>query len=125
MFYQYRSKLEIKAVMNNQMALERRKKELEEIKMYSYFLFYRVSGKVNALSNNMAIQTKVQGDMINALEENIAATKVNVENADKEIIEAEQISKSTNRKTKWFIAIGIFVALAVIGTVLGIVLSRK
>lgn len=37
MFYLYRSKLEIKAVMNNQMALERRKKELEEIKMYSYF----------------------------------------------------------------------------------------
>lgn len=73
----------------------------------------------------MAQQTKVQGDMINALEDNIAATKVNVENADKEIIEAEQISKSMNRKTKWFIAIGIFVALAVIGTVLGIVLSRK
>jgi t-SNARE complex subunit (syntaxin) len=66
-----------------------------------------------------------QGANIDSLETHVKTAKENVDKADKEIVEAEKISRSMSRKTKWIIFIGIFVALAVIGTVVGILLSRS
>lgn len=96
----------IKDIKTNQEYLERRAKELEQIK--------KISAQVVGITNQMTLTVKEQGEALGGIEENIIVTKDNVIKAEKEISEAEKISRRTNRRIFWLFIILCIIVVSII-----------
>ena len=97
--------------MNNKEVLEIRRKELEDI--------HKTSALIKDTTDIMAVKVKEQADMLDNIENNVIKTEDNVDKANKEIIKANELSKSNNKR---LCCIMLIVTVA-IGVVLAIVLS--
>ena len=98
-------------LMNNKEVLEQRRKELEDI--------HKTSALIKDTTDIMAVKVKEQADMLDNIENNVIKTEDNVDKANKEIIKANELSKSNNKR---LCCIMLIVTVA-IGVVLAIVLS--
>ena len=98
-------------LMNNKEVLEIRRKELEDI--------HKTSALIKDTTDIMAVKVKEQADMLDNIENNVIKTEDNVDKANKEIIKANELSKSNNKR---LCCIMLIVTVA-IGVVLAIVLS--
>lgn len=83
-----------------------REKELNETK--------KVSGQILSITNVLQINVKQQGENLNSLEDNVVATKDNALKAEKEIQEAEGMTRKISRKVWCIFALICFVVIAIV-----------
>ena len=98
-------------LMNNKEVLEIRRKELEDI--------HKTNALIKDTTDIMAVKVKEQADILDNVENNVIKTEDNVDKANKEIIKANELSKSNNKR---LCCIMLIVTVA-IGVILSIVLS--
>ena len=77
------------------------------------------------LSQKMAMDVKMQGDNINSLEDHIIISKDNAVKAEKEIKDAEKMTRSVSRKIMWLVFIICFTVIAIVLVMLMIFLPKN
>ena len=102
-------KLEIQYLSNNEEILKQRGKELNEI--------HQISSQINEMTNEMSKKVVDQGIILDKIEDNVIQTEKNATEAKKEIIKADEMSRSNRKRMMCYIII-IVVAILAIGSIL-------
>ena len=97
-------------LMENKEILEQRGKELKNI--------YKISSIINDTTKQMSQKLNEQGEVIVNIEGHVDKASDNVEEAHKEIVAADKISKGNNKK----LIIIIVIAIVAVGITLAIAL---
>ena len=104
----------MREIKDNQEYVESRQKELEEIK--------KVSGQISNISKALTIEVKRQDECLGGIEDNVIMTKDNAIRAEKEITDAERISRRSSRKIFWLFIILCLLSVSIIMIVIFIFL---
>ena len=102
-------KLVIQDLSNNEEILKQRGKELNEI--------HQISSQINEMTNEMSKKVVDQGIILDKIEDNVIQTEKNATEAKKEIIKADEMSRSNRKRMMCYIII-IVVAILAIGSIL-------
>ena len=102
-------KLEIQYLSNNEEILKQRGKQLNEI--------HQISSQINEMTNEMSKKVVDQGIILDKIEDNVIQTEKNATEAKKEIIKADEMSRSNRKRMMCYIII-IVVAILAIGSIL-------
>jgi syntaxin 16 len=102
-------KLEIQYLSNNEEILKQRGKQLNEI--------HQISSQINEMTNEMSKKVVDQGIILDKVEDNVIQTEKNATEAKKEIIKADEMSRSNRKRMMCYIII-IVVAILAIGSIL-------
>jgi syntaxin 16 len=102
-------KLVIQDLSNNEEILKQRGKELNEI--------HQISSQINEMTNEMSKKVVDQGIILDKVEDNVIQTEKNATEAKKEIIKADEMSRSNRKRMMCYIII-IVVAILAIGSIL-------
>jgi syntaxin 16 len=102
-------KLVIQDLSNNEEILKQRGKELNEI--------HQISSQINEMPNEMSKKVVDQGIILDKVEDNVIQTEKNATEAKKEIIKADEMSRSNRKRMMCYIII-IVVAILAIGSIL-------
>ncbi len=95
-------------LMQNKEIIEQRGKELKNI--------YKISSIINDTTKQMAQKLNEQGEILINVEQHIDKAAENVEDAHKEIVKADELSKGNNKK----MIIIIIIVVVVVAVVLAI-----
>ena len=109
-------KLEIQYLSNNEEILKQRGKELNEI--------HQISSQINEMTNEMSKKVVDQGIILDKIEDNVIQTEKNATEAKKEIIKADEMSRSNRKRMMCYIII-IVVAILAIGSILLSLLLKR
>jgi len=97
-------------LMANKEIIEQRGKEIRDI--------YKMSSIIKDTTQNMSQKLHQQGEVINIIEGHVDKASENVEDAHKEIVQADKLSKGNNKK----LIIIIVIAIVAVGITLAIAL---
>jgi len=101
------SRIILKEVMDNQDYLERRKVELENI--------LKVSSQIKEITVMMGQEVKAQGELLLKIDVETSVAKNNVENAELDIISANNTSRQKTKKVLFLtLAIGLLIIAVII-----------
>lgn len=103
-------KLIVHDVQKNEEMLKKRREELEKGKL--------VSGQIKDIAHEMKLEVMVQGENLNVISNHVMEINENASKAEKEIKKANEVSKSSRKKTAWIIGIIVVVVAATITIVL-------
>lgn len=109
-------KLEIQYLSNNEEILKQRGKQLNEI--------HQISSQINEMTNEMSKKVVDQGIILDKIEDNVIQTEKNATEAKKEIIKADEMSRSNRKRMMCYIII-IVVAILAIGSILLSLLLKR
>ena len=109
-------KLVIQDLSNNEEILKQRGKELNEI--------HQISSQINEMTNEMSKKVVDQGIILDKVEDNVIQTEKNATEAKKEIIKADEMSRSNRKRMMCYIII-IVVAILAIGSILLSLLLKR
>lgn len=109
-------KLVIQDLSNNEEILKQRGKELNEI--------HQISSQINEMTNEMSKKVVDQGIILDKIEDNVIQTEKNATEAKKEIIKADEMSRSNRKRMMCYIII-IVVAILAIGSILLSLLLKR
>jgi syntaxin 16 len=109
-------KLEIQYLSNNEEILKQRGKQLNEI--------HQISSQINEMTNEMSKKVVDQGIILDKVEDNVIQTEKNATEAKKEIIKADEMSRSNRKRMMCYIII-IVVAILAIGSILLSLLLKR
>ena len=109
-------KLVIQDLSNNEEILKQRGKELNEI--------HQISSQINEMTNKMSKKVVDQGIILDKIEDNVIQTEKNATEAKKEIIKADEMSRSNRKRMMCYIII-IVVAILAIGSILLSLLLKR
>ena len=98
-------------ILNNNEMLEKRRKDLLDV--------HKASVVIKDLSQKMAQDLNKQGEILDQVEENVIKVEENVEEAGKEIVRADKLSKNNTKK----LCCIIIIVLVAVGVILAVVLS--
>ena len=98
-------------LMNNREVLENRRKELEDI--------HKTAAILKDTTDQMAQDLNKQGAQLEEIEANVITSKENAEKAHKEIVKADEMSRSNRKKLLCL----LFIVFVVIGAITAILLS--
>lgn len=101
----FQNEIIFKELGNNHEFMEKRAKELENVKI--------ISSQVVDISTAIKMETYQQGEIINEVENNLTEMNVNLNKANKEAKETEILLKKS-KKTLYFICISIFAIFVLI-----------
>ena len=109
-------KLVIQDLSNNEEILKQRGKQLNEI--------HQISSQINEMTNEMSKKVVDQGIILDKIEDNVIQTEKNATEAKKEIIKADEMSRSNRKRMMCYIII-IVVAILAIGSILLSLLLKR
>lgn len=109
-------KLEIQYLSNNEEILKQRGKQLNEI--------HQISSQINEMTNEMSKKVVDQGIILDKIEDNVIQTEKNATEAKKEIIKADEMSRSNRKRMMCYIIIIVVAILAIGSILLSLLLQR-